>query len=47
MRAAMLMKELCSYAWVRETYGDAPARRALAAQPRVAARPPRNAPTGT
>lgn len=23
IRAAMLMKELCSYAWVRETYGDA------------------------
>lgn len=22
MRAAMLMKDLCSYAWVRETYGD-------------------------
>lgn len=23
VRAAMLMKELCSYAWVHETYGDA------------------------
>lgn len=23
IRAAMLMKELCSYPWVRETYGDA------------------------
>ena len=23
VRAAMLMKPLCSYAWVRETYGDA------------------------
>ena len=23
----MLMKELCSYPWVRDTYGDAPARR--------------------
>ena len=23
VRAAMLMKELCSYAWVRDTYGDA------------------------
>jgi predicted GNAT superfamily acetyltransferase len=23
LRASMLMKELCSYAWVRETYGDA------------------------
>lgn len=23
LRAAMLMKPLCSYAWVRETYGDA------------------------
>lgn len=22
MRAAMLMKELCSYPWIRETYGD-------------------------
>jgi hypothetical protein len=21
-RASMLMKDLCSYAWVRETYGD-------------------------
>ncbi len=23
VRASMLMKELCSYAWVRDTYGDA------------------------
>jgi predicted GNAT superfamily acetyltransferase len=23
LRAAMLMKDLCSYAWVHETYGDA------------------------
>ena len=23
VRASMLMKELCSYPWVRETYGDA------------------------
>jgi hypothetical protein len=23
VRAAMLMKPLCSYAWVRDTYGDA------------------------
>ncbi|MBD9368654.1 GNAT family N-acetyltransferase [Xanthomonas sp. XNM01] len=23
VRASMMMKELCSYAWVRETYGDA------------------------
>ncbi len=23
LRAAMLMKSLCSYEWVRQTYGDA------------------------
>jgi len=23
LRAAMLMKAMCSYPWVRETYGDA------------------------
>ena len=23
VRASMLMKPLCSYAWIRETYGDA------------------------
>ena len=45
-RAAMLMKELCSYPWVRETYGDAPARPAAgwraarAARPHAAARRP-------
>ena len=33
-RAAMLLKELCSYPWVRDTYGDA-----LPDQPWLAARP--------
>ena len=47
-RAAMLMKELCSYAWVRETYGpqlpDAP----WLLQPRGQSLPSRaHRPTGT
>ncbi|QDH69662.1 GNAT family N-acetyltransferase [Marilutibacter alkalisoli] len=42
MRAAMLMKPLCSHAWVRETYGDSlpdepwvRARQTIAARPRL------------
>jgi predicted GNAT superfamily acetyltransferase len=50
-RAAMLMKDLCSYAWVRETYGDAlpnapwllQPRATLADAPAIAA----HRPTGT
>ena len=34
VRAAMLMKALCSYAWVRETYGDALPDAAWLQQPR-------------
>ena len=52
VRAAMLMKPLCSYAWVRETYGDALPEASWLARPRVpvqhgqlAAQAPR--PTGT
>ena len=45
---AMLMKELCSYPWVRETYGDAAARRTLAAAPRATPAPCQHtAATGT
>ena len=35
-RAAMLLKDMCSYAWVRDTYGES-----LPEQPWIA--PPRNA----
>ena len=35
LRAAMLMKPLCSYAWVRETYGDALPDQPWLAQPRT------------
>ena len=35
VRAAMLMKPLCSYAWVRETYGDALPNMPWVARPRV------------
>ena len=34
VRAAMLMKPLCSYAWVRDTYGDALPREAWLLHPR-------------
>jgi len=37
VRAAMLMKELCSYPWVHETYGDALPRVSWVSLPRVAA----------
>lgn len=45
MRAAMLMKELCSYAWVHETYGDALPKLPWVVQPRIA--PVAQRPTGT
>ncbi|MEO5962938.1 MAG: GNAT family N-acetyltransferase [Thermomonas sp.] len=35
LRAAMLMKPLCSFAWVRETYGDALPDEPWLAHPRV------------
>lgn len=38
-RAAMLMKALCSYAWVRETYGDGLPDAAWLQQPRHVAGP--------
>ena len=39
VRAAMLMKALCSYAWVRETYGDGLPDAAWLQQPRHVAGP--------
>lgn len=47
LRAAMLMKELCSYAWVRETYGDRLPDEPWAGVPRVAAHAEAPRPTGT
>ena len=44
IRAAMLMKGLCSYAWVRETYGDALPDQPWLQQPRQVAQSSR--PTG-
>jgi len=46
LRAAMLMKELCSYAWVRETYGDALPDAAWVGAPRPTAPEPQRS-TGT
>ena len=50
-RAAMLMKDLCSYAWVRETYGDALPNASWLLQPRAtladAAPMAAHRPTGT
>ena len=46
VRAAMLMKALCSYAWVRETYGDALPDAAWLQQPRHVAAPVRQTGTG-
>ena len=46
LRAAMLMKELCSYPWVRETYGDALPDAAWVGAPRYTAQEPQR-PTGT
>ncbi|MFD0740361.1 GNAT family N-acetyltransferase [Lysobacter koreensis] len=47
MRAAMLMKQLCSHAWVHETYGDALPKLPWVLQPRVASAPLAQRPTGT
>ena len=46
VRASMLMKELCSYAWVRDTYGDALPDLPWAGHARRAARAEQR-PTGT
>ena len=46
LRAAMLMKELCSYPWVRDTYGNTLPDEAWVGTPRVAAPEPQR-PTGT
>ena len=40
LRAAMLMKPLCSYEWVHETYGDALPQQPWLSQPRVPAQAP-------
>jgi hypothetical protein len=45
-RAAMLMKGLCSYAWVRETYGDALPEQPWLQQPRPLAQSSRHTGTG-
>lgn len=45
LRAAMLMKELCSFDWVRQTYGTQLPREAWIVEPRSAVLAPR--PTGT
>jgi len=45
IRSAMLMKELCSYDWVRETYGDALPDEPWLQHPRPLPQPSR--PTGT
>ena len=46
LRAAMLMKPLCSYAWVRETYGDALPEESWLLHPRSAQPAPRATGTG-
>ena len=45
VRAAMLMKPLCSFAWVRDTYGDALPQAPWVTRPRTAVAAHR--PTGT
>ncbi|GHE32849.1 GNAT family N-acetyltransferase [Vulcaniibacterium thermophilum] len=47
LRAAMLMKPLCSYEWVRETYGEALPRVPWILQPRRVAAPMPELSTGT
>ena len=47
IRAAMLMKDLCSYAWVRETYGDTLPAAPWMPMPRVQSRTLAHRPTGT
>jgi len=46
-RAAMLMKDLCSYAWVRDTYGDALPAAPWLPMPRPQSRTLAHRPTGT
>ncbi|WP_240099643.1 GNAT family N-acetyltransferase [Thermomonas flagellata] len=46
LRAAMLMKELCSYPWVRATYGDALPEQPWLLRPRVPAAAVRATGTG-
>jgi hypothetical protein len=46
IRASMLIKELCSYAWVREHYGDRLPNAPWLTQPRAPAPAPHRA-TGT
>lgn len=46
-RAAMLMKELCSYPWVRDTYGDQLPVEPWVPRPRVATQQPAHRATGT
>jgi uncharacterized protein len=46
LRASMLMKELCSYPWVRETYGDALPDERWLPMPRAPLPPPRATGTG-
>jgi len=47
VRASMLMKELCSYAWVRDTYGDALPDLPWAGRTRRPAPAAEQRPTGT
>ena len=47
LRAAMLMKQLCSYPWVRETYGQALPDVAWITQPRTNQAAVMHRPTGT
>jgi predicted GNAT superfamily acetyltransferase len=46
-RAAMLMKELCSYPWVRDTYGDRLPAEPWIPRPRAGVQPPPHRATGT
>ena len=46
-RAAMLMKDLCSYPWVRDTYGDALPAAPWLPMPRPQSRTLAHRPTGT
>ena len=46
-RAAMLMKDLCSYAWVRDTYGNALPSAPWMPMPRAQAQAVAHRPTGT
>jgi uncharacterized protein len=46
LRAAMLMKDMCSYSWVRETYGAQLPNAPWLAAPRIDPQPPRATGTG-